>query len=88
MMRGIQSRQKRYVQVTALHREDGTVMPLSITWDDGRVFEIDEILDKRQASSLKVGGNGTRYLIRIGERETFLYDEGLRWFVEEKVRSW
>lgn len=85
MVKGIQTRRKRYVKVTADFEEDGTLTPLSITWEDGRCFPIDRILDKRQAASLKVGGNGVRYLVRIGESEAFLYYESPRWFVEEKI---
>ena len=82
-MRGIESRRKRYVEVTARFTEDGAVRPLTITWDDGRVFTIDQIMDVRQAASLKVGGTGVRYLVRIGHTKTFLFYENPRWFVEE-----
>lgn len=73
--------------VTSRTDEDGGMVPLSITWEDGCVYEIDRVLDARHAASLKVGGNGLRYLVRIGRSETFLYYEGPRWFVEEKVRG-
>ncbi len=43
------------------------------------------MLDRKQAASLKVGGNGLRFCIRIGSSETFLYYECPRWFVEAKV---
>lgn len=86
-MQGIESRRKRYVEVTARHDEDGKVTPLSITWVDGCVYEIDRVLDMRHAASLKVGGTGLRYLVRIGSSETFLYYERTRWFVEEKIRG-
>lgn len=86
-MKGIESRKKRYVDVVALHREDGSVRPLSIVWEDGRRFKVDRILDTRRAASLKVGGTGVRYLVRIRDRDTFLFYENPRWFVEEKVRA-
>ena len=82
-MRGIESRRKRYVEVTARFAEDGTLRPLTITWDDGRVFTVDQVLDVRQAASLKVGGTGVRFLVRIGRTTTFLFYENPRWFVEE-----
>lgn len=85
MVRGIGGRRKRYVEVVADHREDGTVVPLAVVWGDGRRFEVDRVLDRRRAASLKVGGTGMRYLVRIGAAETFLYYEGPRWFVEEIV---
>jgi hypothetical protein len=60
-------------------------MPTAIVWEDGRTFEIDRVLETRQATSLKVGGNGIRYQIRIMGRDTYLFYEAPRWFVEEKV---
>lgn len=85
MVKGIESRRKRYVAVTARHDEEGNIVPVCIEWEDGRKFEIDRILDRRRASSLKVGGTGVRFLVRILGRETLLYYENPRWFVEEKI---
>ncbi len=87
MVRGIKNREKKYVEVLARHGCDGQVTPLCVVWDDGTSFEIDRVLDKRQAASLKVGGNGVRYLIRVGSRETFLFFEDPLWFVEAIVRD-
>ena len=87
MVRGIESREKRYVKVTSITDEDGTIMPASVEWVDGHVYEIDRVLDVRQAASLKVGGTGTRYLIRIGNATTYLFHENPRWFVEGKRYS-
>ena len=84
MVQGIESRRKHYVQVLARTDEDGRITPVSIPWEDGRTFEIDRVLDARQAASLKVGGTGLRYLVRIGESVTYLFYENPRWFVEEK----
>ena len=85
MVKGIDSRRKHYVQVLSRTDEDGYITPVSITWEDGRTFDIDRVLDCRQAASLKVGGTGTRYLVRIGHTTTYLFHEDPRWFVEEKV---
>ncbi len=85
MVQGIAQRRKHYVEVVARTDEDGRVSPLSVTWEDGRVFEIDRIMDVRQAASLKVGGTGVRYLVRIGQRTTYLFFENPRWFVEEII---
>lgn len=85
MVQGISHRHKRYVEVVSRTDEEGAVRPLSIGWNDGRSFTIDQILDTRQAASLKVGGTGIRYLVRIGRTETFLWYENPRWFVEEIV---
>ena len=85
MVKGISQRRKRYVEVISRTDEDGAVRPMSITWPDGRVYFIDEVLDVRRAASRKVGGTGIRYLVRIGRTETCLYFEDPRWFVEEIV---
>ncbi len=82
---GIAHRVKRYVAVVAHHDESGQVMPCRIEWDDGRKFDIDAVMDARRAASLKTGGDGMRYTIRIGESITYLFYENPRWFVEEKV---
>ena len=85
MVRGIQTRRKHYVEVLSRTDEDGRVFPIAVTWSDGRVFEIDQVMDVRQATSLKVGGTGVRYLVRIGSRATYLFFENPRWFVEEII---
>ena len=74
---------KTFVTVTAVHNPDGSAKPLVIHWTDGRVFEIDRVLDVRQAPSLKGGGWGMRYTCRIQGKQFFLFDEEGRWFVEK-----
>ena len=75
---------KVYVEVTAHFDLEGNMMPLEILWEDGRRFEVDRVLDRRRAASLKAGGVGNRYLSRIRGKETYLFYEGPRWFVEGK----
>ena len=75
---------KVYVEVTAKFDTDGNITPLSVTWEDGTVYEIDRILDKRRAASLKAGGIGMRYTCLISGRQSYLYYEEPRWFVEGK----
>lgn len=75
---------KVYVGVNAKFEPDGTLIPLFVLWEDHRKFEIDKILDVRRAASLKAGGTGIRYTVRIGNRETFLFFEEGRWFVERR----
>ena len=76
---------KVYVSVSVVFRDDGVMLPRSFLWEDGRRYAIDRVLDVRQAASLKVGGTGMRYLVRIGQRTTYLFYENPRWFVEEIV---
>ena len=75
---------KAYVGVNARFEPDGRLFPLSITWEDGKKYRIDRVLDVRRAASLKGGGTGMRYTVRIGHFVTHLYIEDGRWFVERK----
>jgi hypothetical protein len=63
------------------------VLPRAIHWHDGRTFVIDEVLDVQRRASLKVGGCGLRYLVRIQGTRTYLFYEDPLWFVEEIVAA-
>ena len=86
-MRGVAGRRKKYVEVVSDTSEDGIVTPLDIVWDTGVRYHIDRVLDRRQAHSLKTGGTGIRYTVRVGGTTTHLWYEGPRWFVEAKVAA-
>ena len=71
------------LQVNADFDLDGNIRPRAITWEDGRVFEIDRVLDVRRAASLKAGGVGMRYICRIRGKEVRLFNEEGPWFMEK-----
>ena len=73
-----------YVKVIAEFDEAGEIRPISIIWEEGRRFEVDRVLDVRRAASTKVGGQGMRYTCRIMGKETYLFNDDGRWFVEAK----
>lgn len=75
---------KVFVEVTARHDIHGNVRPLTIKWEDGRIFEVDRLLDVRQAPALKAGGVGIRYTCRIRNKQVYLFDDEGKWFVERK----
>lgn len=75
---------KVYVEVVVEFNIDGKMIPKSLRWDDGTIYEIDKILDERRAASLKAGGQGIRYLCRIHGKERYLFYEKPKWFVEVK----
>lgn len=75
---------KVFVEVVARFDTEGNITPLSIKWEDGTVYEIDKVLDKRRAASLKAGGLGIRYTCRILNQQSYLYYEDPKWFVEGK----
>ena len=85
---------KVYVAVKADFREDGIMLPRVITWENGNKYEIDRILDIRQAAAMKAGGQGDRYTVRIKGQQSYLFFERNpnqtgnnlgRWFVERKI---
>ena len=71
----MQEVKKEYVSILAQINRDGSIQPLGILLEDGRKFDIDEIKSKCRAANLKAGGCGIRYNIRIGARDTYLFDE-------------
>lgn len=75
---------RTYVKVFMEVNEVGDVLPVRITWADGRTFEVDRLLDVRRAAATKAGGQGMRYTCRILGRETYLFEDEGRWFVEAK----
>lgn len=75
---------KEFVEVIVKYTRQGRQMPLSILWNDGRTFNIDRVLDVRAAPSLKAGGQGMRYTCRINGKQTFLWLEEDKWFVEAR----
>lgn len=85
---------KVYVDVIAFFNTDGNLLPLQLTWEDGRKYTIDRVLDVCPAPALKAGGQGDRYKIRVRGKESFLFFERNgslggnnigRWFVERKL---
>lgn len=86
---------KRYVDVVARMREDGSMEPLSVAWRDCRSFRVTEVVE---AGEFRPGFDDVftaRYRIRIGDRKTSLYLEqrlnrpetglppSVRWWVHE-----
>ena len=84
--------QKTYVQVNADIRDDGVMLPRSLTWTDGLTYEIDRVRYIGQAPALKAGGQGDCYRIVVHGQERKLFFERSpnlsgeiigRWFVEQ-----
>ena len=76
---------KVYVSVVAEIDEDGNKRPLSVKWEDGRVYEIDRVLEAKRAFAVKVGGTAVRYTIVVGGKKTFLFEDEGKWFAESKA---
>ena len=87
---------KVYVQVSVVFREDGTMLPRSFIWEDGRKYSIDRVLQVRPACAQRAGGQGDRYTIMVGGQQRYLFfehsgdadDQNVgRWFIERKERE-
>ena len=74
---------KTFVKVTAEHDVDGKTKPLDLVWTDGKKYEIDRVKDVRMAPSLKGGGLGMRYTVKIRGKEVYLFEDEGRWFLEK-----
>lgn len=75
---------KVYVDVLIKQDKEGKITPLAVTWEDGEIYEIDKVNGVCRAASLKAGGAGIRYTCQIQNKETFLFLENDKWFVESK----
>lgn len=73
---------KVFVKVTVEFDSEGQVMPLRVTWKDGREFEVNRVTDARSEASLKAGGAGMRYTCVIRDKPVYLFYEEPRWFIE------
>lgn len=71
---------RTYVEVSCRHLPNGAAVPLSITWRDGRVWEITRVVHSCIASNHEF--EGIRYTVLIGRAEKYLYQSGSRWYVE------
>jgi len=78
---------KVYVDVDETRTKDGALIPRSFIWEDGTKYEIDRVTDIRSAASLKAGGAGTRYTVKVRNRNAYMYleeEHGVyKWFMEK-----
>ncbi len=83
--KGYVSDYKVYVAVNADFTSDGQILPRSLVWTDGTRYEIDKVLTVKRCCSLKAGGMGERFTVRIEGKQTYLfYGDEKKWFVESK----
>jgi len=80
--------QRVYVELRVSFSEEGVMTPLQIRWNDGRVFDIDRVLDVRHAAST-AGSMGLRYIVKVlGQERRLFFEDAFsdtgrpRWFIE------
>ena len=67
------------VGVLAQFDASGRLLPVSITWENGRVYQIDRVLGARVS---RVNPENKRYDVVIHAQQTFLYRTGDQWYME------
>lgn len=73
---------KIFVDVYAYFTKEGNLTPISFVWLDGNTYEIDRIIEKRNAASLKSGGQGIRYKCSVRSKIIYLFYDNGKWFIE------
>ena len=83
-----------YVKVNSDFDATGYMQPRSITWSDGRTFQIEAVKDFRPAACYRQGAEGSCYTVMIRGEEKHLFFEWTtsafasrvaRWYVETMV---
>ena len=76
---------KVYVRVLAETDENGNIEPVSVTWEDGKTYFIDAVTDIRRSYAKKVGGTAMRYTVKIKGKQTYIFLDDGKWFVESRA---
>ncbi|MDD6024763.1 MAG: hypothetical protein PUC06_11115 [Oscillospiraceae bacterium] len=88
--------QRVYVKVNSDFDATGYMQPRSITWKDGRIYQIEQVRDFRPAASLGDRRSGDCYTVVIRGVEKHLFFERSdplfpsrvgRWFVERALET-
>ena len=73
------------VNVIAEFTKDGTLIPMAIRWEDGRIFEIDRVLTSNKCIGPRTSKTSQRYKCIVAGHERFLfYEANGQWFVENQ----
>ena len=71
---------KTIVKVECGLNESGSVVPKSITWHDGRKWDIARVVHSCASDDGEF--EGIRYTVLIGSAEKYLYRLGSQWYVD------
>ena len=70
---------KVYVRVDSERRGSGEIVPLKVSWHDGRSWNIDRVLHTCVSHDGEF--EGIRYTVLIGSAEKYIYRAGHVWYV-------
>ena len=70
---------KVFVQVDSKRLESGEILPVTISWQDGRIWNIDRVI--HSCASPDGEYEGIRYTVIIGSAEKYIYRAGHAWYV-------
>lgn len=82
------SYEKVYVAMLLYINDEGIMKPVAVEWPDGTRFDIDKVIDERNAPPEHTGGVLTRkYKVIIKGKEKIIYldKQTNRWFVEKPL---
>lgn len=77
-----------YVKVNSDFDNTGYMQPKSITWEDGRVFQIEQVKDYQPAARAGSGQGGDCYTVIIKGEEKHLFFERLGPMFPSRVGRW
>ncbi len=77
-------RRKQYVEVIATHHIDGSVRPQQIIFAAGPIFDVEDVKGVSRVKTTHTYEIANRYAVVVKGKETFLYEDCGRWFVEMK----
>ncbi len=77
---------RRYVRVRCEVDEDGTPTPLVVLWGGGIAFEVTKVARSERWACMGTG-RGRRFTVWFGGYQTYLYWDGMRWYVLERERT-
>ena len=77
-----------YVKVNSDLDATGYIQPRSITWADGRTFQIEAVKDYRPAACYRQGAEGSCYTVMIKGQERHLFFEWTNSSFASRVARW
>lgn len=82
--------EKVYVAMFLHIDDEGFMKPVAVEWIDGTKFDIDKIIDERNAPPEHTGGILTRkykVIVKGKEKKIYLDKQTNRWFVEKPIKN-